>query len=487
MQLSRTALRLGAVFLAIFVLFAATLAVTLFTLAEINSVESEVTAIDHAKHTGHLAAAQVREQYIHQAHVLINWNLEHLEHYEQVVALTRERTKQLRELPLASEEQALADQVTRLAEANDRTFREEVLPTIERNSGPRGHGLNERLEAHVEEVVHVNEELNAKLERRSLALMQHAQQLRANARIVILACFTLAIMVSLVLGLLLIRSILHPLGELRAGVLRIAKGDLGTRIYLEGRDEFAELAACFNQMALDLARYHEDRVRSQKLAAIGQIAAGIAHEINNPLGVILGYVKLMLKAPEQVKASELQIVEDEARQCQRIVQGLLELARPVRLHQGPVDLADIVRETVARLKESGRLQSVEVSPLAADLRAIVYGDETKLRQVVYNILLNAVEAMPAGGQLGIEVTSADQDIYLTISDGGAGIAPEVMPRLFEPFFTTKPKGTGLGLATSQSIVHAHGGRVVIQSNPGGGTRVSIYLPIPTTLPSTEPA
>lgn len=254
----------------------------LFTLEEINSVESEVTKIDHAKHTGHLAAAQVREQYIHQVHVLVNRNLQRLEHYEQVAALTRERTKQLQQLPLASEEKTLADQVMRLAEANDQTFREEVIPALERSLDPRTHGLSERLEAHVDKVVHLNEALNLKLEQRSLALIQHAQQLRTNARVVVLACFTLAIMVSLVLGLLLIRSILRPLGVLRAGVLKIAEGDLGTRIHLEGRDEFAELAACFNRMARDLVRRQEDRVRSQKLAAIGQIAAGLAHKINNP-------------------------------------------------------------------------------------------------------------------------------------------------------------------------------------------------------------
>ncbi len=486
MHMSRTALRLSAVFLVIFVLFAATLAVTLFTLEEINSVESEVTKIDHAKHTGHLAAAQVREQYIHQVHVLVNRNLQRLEHYEQVAALTRERTKQLQQLPLASEEQTLADQVMRLAEANDQTFREEVIPALERSLDPRTHGLSERLEAHVDKVVHLNEALNLKLEQRSLALMQHAQQLRTNARVVVLACFTLAIMVSLVLGLLLIRSILRPLGVLRAGVLKIAEGDLGTRIHLEGRDEFAELAACFNRMARDLVRHQEDRMRSQKLAAIGQIAAGLAHEINNPLGVILGYVKLMLMAPDQVKASELQIVEDEARQCQKIVQGLLELARPVRLHQGPVDLAEIARETVARFKESGRLQGLKVAPLAADRRAMACGDETKLRQVVYNILSNAVEAMPSGGQLGIEVAGNSQEVCLTVSDRGSGIAPEVMPHLFEPFFTTKPTGTGLGLVTSQAIIHAHGGRVAIQTNPGGGTRVSVSLPVPAALPSAEP-
>jgi signal transduction histidine kinase len=477
MRWSRTALRLGAAFLFIFVLFGATLAVTLFTLDEVNRVESQVTAIDHAKHTGHLAAAQVREQYIHQAHILINWSLQHLAHYERVAEMTRTRTRQLQQLLLAPEEQALADQVAHLAEVNAQTFREEVLPAIEQRPDQRGTELSERLEAYVEKVVQLNEELNAKLEQRSLALMQHAQQLRTNARLIVIACFTLAILVSLVLGLLLTRSILHPLSELRKGVLRIAEGDLGTRIHLQGRDEFAELATRFNQMAQDLARHHEDRVRSQRLAAIGQIAAGIAHEINNPLGVILGYVKLMLMAPEQIKVSELQIIEDEARQCQKIVQGLLELARPLRLDQGPVDLADIARETLARLKESGQLRDIKVQVFPDDLSVVMEGDETKLRQVVYNVLLNAVEAMPAGGQLGLEMKRINQEACLTVSDSGAGIDPEVMPRLFEPFFTTKAKGTGLGLVTSQSIVHAHGGRITIDSNPGGGARVSIRLPL----------
>lgn len=477
MRLSRTAARLWVAFLFIFILFGATLAVTLFTLEEINSVESQVTAIDHAKHTGHLAAAQVREQYIHQAHILINWNLDHLADYERVTELTQARTRQLRELPLASNEQELADQVAQLALVNERTFRDEVLPSIRQGAPPQGKDLSERLEAYVEAVVRLNDALNAKLEQRSLALMEHAQQLRNSARFIILTCFTLAILVSLVLGLLLTRSILHPLSELRGGVLRIAKGDLGTRMHLPGRDEFAELAACFNQMAQDLTAHQEERVRSQRLAAIGQIAAGIAHEINNPLGVILGYVKLMLKSPEHVKSGDLQIIEDEARQCQRIVQGLLELARPLRIESGPVDLAEIAHETLVRLQESAQLQRINVSAFVGEQSVVVNGDETKLRQVVYNILMNALEAMPTGGSLALEIVQEPAEVRLMISDSGAGINPENVPRLFEPFFTTKASGTGLGLVTSQSIMHAHGGRIDIDSNLGGGTRVSICLPL----------
>jgi two-component system NtrC family sensor kinase len=278
-------------------LFAVALTVTLLTLNEIAEMGSRVVEIDQAKHAGHHAAALVREQYIHQAHTIINWNLLHLDHYEEVARVTRERTDRLQQLALTPEEKAHADEVVRLAALNDATFRRDAVPAIQRHDRSHARGLNEKLEAYVERVVRLNEALNAMLERRSVSVLKRADALREQARSVILWCFGLAIAASVALGFLLTRSILKPLAELRKGVLNIAQGNLSTRIRLTGRNEFAELASRFNQMAIDLAQHQNELVRSQKLASIGQIAAGVAHEINNPLGVILGYMKLMLKEP----------------------------------------------------------------------------------------------------------------------------------------------------------------------------------------------
>ncbi|OOO00920.1 MAG: Sporulation kinase A [Chromatiales bacterium USCg_Taylor] len=480
--MSKTALRLIGAFGAILALFAVALAVTLLTLNEIAAMESKVAEIDQAKHAGHHAAALVREQYIHQAHIIINWNLLHLDHYEEVAREAREQTGRLQQIALTSEERARADEVVRLAALNDETFRTDVVPAIQRDDRSIAKDLNDQLEAHVDVVVRENEELNAMLERRSVSVLERTQALRDQALVVIIVCcFGLAIVAALGLGFLLTRSILRPLVELRKGVLNIAQGDLSTRIRMTGRDEFSELASHFNQMAIDLAQHQNNLVRSQKLASIGQIAAGVAHEINNPLGVILGYVKLMLKEPTIIKSNELRIIEDEAHQCQRIVQGLLELARPLRLEMTRVDLAEIARDAIERLKESGSLGELVIDQPAPYVCAVTYGDETKLRQVVFNIIVNAAEAMPSGGRLSIEIAADHNEARLFVKDSGAGIPPDVLAHIFDPFFTTKPKGTGLGLITSQAIVDAHGGTIDIQSEPGRGTCVSLRIPVSSQM------
>jgi two-component system, NtrC family, sensor kinase len=337
--------------------------------------------------------------------------------------------------------------------------------------------LADQLEAHVDAVVRINEQLNAMLERRSTSVLERTQASRQRVLVTILGCFGLAILAALTLGFMLTRSILRPLAELREGVLRLAQGDLTTRIQLSGKDEFSELAKRFNQMAADLTCHQDDLVRSHKLASIGQIAAGVAHEINNPLAVILGYVKLMLKESTEPKACDLHVIEDEARQCQRIVQGLLDLARPMQLDITRIDLADIVCDAVERLKGSGKLDALEIQQIPQDIHLTAYGDETKIRQVVFNIILNAAEAMPSGGHLGIQMELENEAARLSVTDTGPGIPADVLPYVFDPFFTTKPRGAGLGLVTSQAIVDAHGGSIDIQSRPGKGTSVILRLPL----------
>jgi len=469
------ALRLGAAFAAVLGLFAAALLVMLYTLGRLAQADAEVAALDHAKHAGHLAAAQVREQYIHQAHTMIIWDLSHLQHYETAVQETRRWTELLRRLARSAEEKHLAAEVVRLARQSDERFRRAVIPAVKRGDRAAIPGIHREIETLVERVVDLNERLNASFEQRSAAAHRHAEVLRGRARIATLICFGLAIVIAAGLGFALMRSILRPIAALRRGALRIAEGDLSARIDVPGRGELHDLAKTFNRMAADLARHQQEVVRAQKLGTVGQVAAGVAHEINNPLGVILGYAKLLRRDGDR---EELRIIEDEALQGQRIVQGLLDLARAPRLDLAEVDLAELARDAVARLRESGSLDGVGV-----DLRApqgarvvVCWADEARLRQVVTNVILNAAEATPQGGAVTIEATGLGDEALLSVKDAGPGIAPDLLPRIFDPFFTTKPKGTGLGLAVSQSIMEAHGGRIDVDSAKGAGTRVVLRLP-----------
>lgn len=472
---STTGRRILAAFGAVLVLFGAALAVELITLGKIGDAESDVARLDHAKHAGHMAAAEVREQYIHQAHTLIEFGPGHLGHYEHVVETTNAAILHLQFVAETESDKSLAAQMAELAHQNDRDFRSIVVPAIERGDRGGVAKLGDDLESVVDRVVTLANQLNADLENRSMSARRRAESLRSQSVTWTIVCFALAIALAAAVGVWLMRTIVRRVESLRSGARRVGSGDLDARIQLEGEDEFAELASSFNQMAASLAREQAALVRSQKLASIGQVAAGVAHELNNPLSVILGYTKLLRKEGAQ-NADELEIIEDEAKLCQRIVQELLDLARPHRLEVGSVDLAVLAREAIERLTDAGALRDRSVR-VVAEYPVLVSADAGKLRQVIANVVVNAAEATPATGTITIDATAQGDRATLTVADDGPGIAPDIRDQLFEPFVTTKAHGTGLGLAIAQAIVDAHGGRISIESSPNAGTLVSLQLPV----------
>ena len=263
---------------------------------------------------------------------------------------------------------------------------------------------------------------------------------------------------------------------LRSGARSLGDGDLSARVVLRGHDEFSELAQAFNDMASSLARKQEQLLRSQKLASVGQIAAGVAHEINNPLGIILGYVKLMRRKPGTPDDEGLRVIEDEAVQCQRVVQGLLDLARTPTLMAESVDLGALTRECVERLLGSDRGGGAGIDTANVQSGVVALGDEMRLKQVVTNLLMNAVEASSTGQKVVVEVRREGDHALLTVLDKGQGMNDETRSHVFEPFFTTKAMGTGLGLAVAHSIVDAHHGEIRLERADGGGTRAVVLLP-----------
>ncbi|MFY1826197.1 sensor histidine kinase, partial [Myxococcus fulvus] len=193
-----------------------------------------------------------------------------------------------------------------------------------------------------------------------------------------------------------------------------------------------------------------------------------------PLGVILGYVRILQRKAEGALAEDLKVVEEEAVRCQQIVEGLLDLSRP---GQGPVEqlpLRETCEDVVARLREADRLGQAQVRVEGA---ANVWAQPSRLRQVLLNLVKNAAEAAGNGGTVEVHIApSQDGGATVAVSDSGPGVKPEDRRRLFEPFFTTKSTGTGLGLAVSQAIAEAHGGRIEADTGPLGGARFTLRLP-----------
>lgn len=473
-----TARRIAGAFGLVLLLFALALVVMIVALSKIGGAENEVARLDRAKHAGHHAAAMAREQYMHQAHTMLAWDGSHMDHYGETADAARHATHHLESAVEGHPGAEQAKEIARLVAESDRLFREEVWPAIQRNDRSRIGELHHMTEHPVQEVVALNEKLNRSLEAESEAARRKADDIRGTALLAVIGCFALAIAAAAAVGYYLMRSISRPVAALRAGAMRVGAGDLDARVALPGDDELAELASAFDQMTADLKRHQTELLDAHRLASIGQVASGVAHEINNPLGVMLGYVTLLRRDSDR---EELRIIEDEVRQSLAIVAGLLDLARPVHLDRAEVDLHELAREAAARLDEAGRTVGVEIRFRDAAIPN-VFADEGKVRQIVLNLLSNAVEAArdPAAGAPLVEITWCERDraAWLQIDDHGPGIAPEVRERVFEPFYTTRSTGHGLGLAIARTLARAHGGDIHLEPRSNGkGTRASLSLPL----------
>lgn len=480
----RLALRVGAGFGVVLLLFVIALLVTRKAFSDVSAAEAEVARLDRAKHAGHAVAALVREQYIRQAHTIITRDASRSAAYEAATRAVEEATHHLVEAVPSAEDQVKARRVALAAKEVDRVFRAQVLPRLAASAqGDLQPATEQAVERAVYEVVEQVQALNRDLEARAQRALERAAQVRRRAELFTTACFGLAMLAAALLGWALTRAIARPIEVLRSGAIRIAGGDLRHRISWDSDDELGQLATTFNKMTEELARHQEERLRAQRLNLLGQVTAGVAHELNNPIGVILGYLKLM-KRDGAVTPDRLEIVEDEARQAQRIVQDLLEVVRPAELVPEAVDAAQVAKDVLGRLEESGAARGVElIAPAVPGPTAWV--DGPRLQQVLRNVLSNALDASPDGAKVEVTATQKGEVVEIRVRDGGPGVDPALADRIFEPFYTTKESGTGLGLALSRSLVEAHGGALYVDlADAGPGAAFVIQLP--AQAPDSEP-
>ena len=240
-------------------------------------------------------------------------------------------------------------------------------------------------------------------------------------------------------------------------------------------------------------------VRAGTLAAVGQLAGQVAHEVNNPIAIISGKARLLLSDHQQdmtpMIARELRAIAEAAERVARIAQGLLSHARPSRGDRTRLDVRLPVRRSLALIEEAARRIGVGVEDSLPEVRLPVHANSNELEQVFLNLFLNALDAMPNGGRLRVSAQTAngtdDEDsiVAIAVEDTGGGIAPEVRDRIFEPFFTTKRegRGTGLGLSICRGLVRSHKGSIRVESQPGAGTRFVVSLPVDVAKrPAKEP-
>ncbi len=295
----------------------------------------------------------------------------------------------------------------------------------------------------------------------------------------------------LVLGLgylVLTQVVVQPLQAVERATARVTAGDWDHAVKPSGPREVAALADSFNTMMTSLASQREQLIRSEKLASVGHLAAGIAHEIGNPLAAILGFVDILRAdaaggAPAMAPSERrdlLDRVKAETQRIHRTISDLLEYSRPSREEAQAIDPMKILKASQGLLEPQKRFRSVRVVyDEQPDQAPQVLVSPGRLQQVFVNLLLNAADAMDGQGTVTVSCVRADRLVRVTFTDSGPGVGTDMRRRIFDPFFTTKPpgQGTGLGLAISRSIVESYGGTLDIEAGGGSGATFVVTLPV----------
>ncbi len=348
----------------------------------------------------------------------------------------------------------------------------------------------------------------------NLSLATADAQLAASSTRMLSYTAAAMLIVAMLSWLFVWRVVGQPIKALKNGTEHLSQGNLGYQIDVRSHDEVGDLAHSFNSMSLQLraaneeivtwAKTLEDRVvqktkelRSahehllhvEKMASMGTMAAVVAHEVNNPLSGILTYAKLLRKwvgsgQAEHEKRDEamqcLDLIAAESRRCGELVKNLLSLSRIAPMNVQSTDLHAVIDRCLLLVRHQLELVGIELQLKLAEHLPRVSCDPAQIEQVLLALIMNAIDAMPRGGNLWIEtrLSNDETEIEIRVRDDGAGIAPDVLPQIFEPFMTTKEngRGVGLGLAISRGIVERHNGRIEVESEPGRGTAFTITLP-----------
>jgi two-component system, NtrC family, sensor kinase len=356
----------------------------------------------------------------------------------------------------------------------------------------------------------------------NLSLARADVQLAESSRRMIVYTACALLLIVCVSWFFIWRIVGRPVKALDRGTERLAAGELGYQIDVRSQDEIGELAQSFNEMSQqlqaehnqnlawmqtlearveqktsELKRAHEHALHTEKMASVGKMAAVLAHEINNPLSGILTYSKLLRKwmerdwsADDAITESEnarhqeirdaLDLIASESRRCGDLVKNLLTFSRATPMNLQATDLNPVMQRSLRLVQHQLDLAGVHVEPQLDPDLPLVQCDAAQIEQVLLALIMNAIDAMPQGGNLWLS-TSFDHElakVRMVVRDDGSGVPPEILPHIFEPFLTTKEtgRGVGLGLAISRSILERHSGTIEVQSELGRGTTFTLTLP-----------
>jgi signal transduction histidine kinase len=311
----------------------------------------------------------------------------------------------------------------------------------------------------------------------------------------------LGLLLSATIGLtafVLQRQVLRPLDRLAEGIQRLGRGEGGVVLAVDRRDELGQVAQQFNEMVERLqdaqrrlfteterALVLEQQARQAgTLAVAGKLAVALAHEVGTPLNIISARAEFILRAlpAEDPQREDLEAIVGQIDRISRIIQSLLDAVRPQAPKLEPTSVSQVVRDLWPLLGIAARQRRIKLIQVIEDATPLVRGDAGQLQQVLINLVVNALEATPGGGEVKVSAGAAAREgrpgVELTVADTGSGIAPELFGRIFETLFTTKPRGqgTGLGLAICRDIARAHGGDLGVTSTPGAGSTFTLWVP-----------
>ncbi|MBS3764313.1 MAG: HAMP domain-containing protein [Planctomycetes bacterium] len=348
------------------------------------------------------------------------------------------------------------------------------------------------------DLVNLNTQIGRSFDWKTYRLEADASRIWRISQLILRAILGIAGLVVLIVLYVTHRSIIKPINRLVEETQALSRGDFTRQVELPRSAEFRMLARSFNRMAVTLESHQRQLVEAEKVATLGRLSAGIAHEINNPIAVIIGYVTtLKERIPEDSPHREaLVAIEEEARECKRIVQSLLELARPsVEQQSEIIQPSEVVSEVMHLAHVLKLTPDIDIVVDVTDRKVRLPFTRGRLRQVLLNLVTNALEELQGQQDARLEIkgeirldqgqeteeiageaTERSPLLVLHVIDNGAGISEEDREQLFDPFFTTKARGTGLGLSITRAIVDTYDGHIELEKPDGHGTHFVVYLP-----------